>query len=265
MRQQNRKKVQKRNFKPGCIFWIALILLVITLFIVRHRNIQNAVESTGFFTFLLNPEQRREKTQPDVLRVVENPRTEAATRQAEPVPEPEKQEVVVAESHFEDNVIERREPVPEPERVPITATPDYRVRDSALYFIAINEDGTTQLRKTTRSVRFVDSPLTATIVSLLGGLSSSEISNNYISLIPENTKLNRLWIAEGTAYMDFNENFIFNSFGREGHIGQLKQIVYSATEFSTVKRVQVLIDGKTVNYLGAEGIYIGKPLTRDSF
>jgi len=264
MKQQERKKEKKRNFRPGCIFWIALILLFITFFIVKHKTIQNVIESTGFSAIFSKSVEGKESKQPDVLRIVEKTKNEN-TKQTKPVLEPEKKEVVLTESQPINNVKEKTEPVQEAEKKPESATPSYKVRDSIIYFIVINEDGTTQLRKTTRSIKFTDSPLTSTIVSLLGGVSSSEINNNYISLIPENTKLNRLWIAEGTAYMDFNENFLFNSFGREGYIGQLKQIVYSATEFSTVKRIQILIDGKTLPYMGSEGIYIGKPLARDSF
>ena len=63
--------------------------------------------------------------------------------------------------------------------------------------------------------------------------------------------------------MDFSENFLFNSFGLEGYMGQLKQIIYTATEFPTVKRVQILIEGQVKSYLG-EGIFIGNPLTRET-
>ena len=43
------------------------------------------------------------------------------------------------------------------------------------------------------------------------------------------------------------------------------QIVYTATEFSTVKSVQFLIDGQKKEYLGSEGVWIGSPLSRTSF
>ena len=265
MRQQNRKKVKKRDFRPGCIFWIALILLSITIFIVNHKKIQNVLDSTGFFAFFSRSAEEQEATQPNVVRIVETPASERP--QANPAPEPQKAEVIIpaGESQPRNNVIERVEAAPEPEKRPEQTPPPPSHRDSILYFIAISEDGSIQLRKTTRSIRFSDSPLTAAINSLLSGVSSSEINNNFISLIPENTRLNRIWVSDGTAYMDFSENFLFNSFGREGYIGQLQQIVYSATEFPTVTRVQILIDGKTLDFLGAEGVYIGRPLSRASF
>ncbi|MCL2791723.1 MAG: GerMN domain-containing protein [Spirochaetaceae bacterium] len=265
MKPQNRKKVRKRDFRPGCLFWIALILLVITVFIVNHKRIQNVVEATGFLNLFSKSNQEQEATQPNVVRIVETPGNGGARQQTTPATEPQRTEVALPETQTGSNVIVNRDAVLDTERGSESIAQPYRVRDSILYFIAITEDGSIHLRKTTRSIRFADSPLTATMNSLLSGVSSLELNNNHISLIPENTRLNRLWVVDGTAYMDFNENFLFNSFGREGYIGQLQQIIYSATEFPTVNRVQILIAGRTMNYLGATGIYIGKPLTRASF
>nr|WP_257225304.1 GerMN domain-containing protein [Treponema parvum] len=51
----------------------------------------------------------------------------------------------------------------------------------------------------------------------------------------------------------------------EGYLGQLMQIVYTATSFSTVDSVQFLIEGQKKDYLGSEGVWIGSPLARSSF
>jgi germination protein M len=73
------------------------------------------------------------------------------------------------------------------------------------------------------------------------------------------------YVRDGTAFLNFNEAFMYNKYGIEGYAGQLRQIVYSATAFSTVRDVQILIEGRVVDYLGGEGVYIGKPLSRTSF
>jgi spore germination protein GerM len=39
--------------------------------------------------------------------------------------------------------------------------------------------------------------------------------------------------------------------------------VYTCTEFTNVTSVLFLIEGKNADYLGPEGIFIGKPLTRE--
>jgi germination protein M len=44
-------------------------------------------------------------------------------------------------------------------------------------------------------------------------------------------------------------------------LAQLQQVVLTATQFSTVDAVQILIDGRTVDYLGGDGVYVGRPLT----
>lgn len=278
--QRKTRKSKKKSIQPGCLFWIALILLAITIYIVKHEDMKRIAEKTGFLSFFEKPEEIKDKEVPEkiepelkIRRIApEKPKTVAPeqnsviieeTSSPEAVSTPEKRETtaqvtlteqeVPAVAKATSNTIQKPKPAP------------FKVRDSYLYFIVINEeDGSTHLRKASRSIRYTDSPLTATMHSLLSGVSSSDINNNYMSLLPEGTKLNKLWIKDGTAYMDFNENFLFNSFGREGYMVQLKQIVYTATEFSTVKKVQILIDGKYINYLG-EGIYIGKPIARQSF
>jgi spore germination protein GerM len=58
---------------------------------------------------------------------------------------------------------------------------------------------------------------------------------------------------------------MYNHYGVEGYLAQLKQIVYTATTFPSVQDVQILVEGKQKDYLGGEGVYIGKPLSRNSF
>ena len=65
--------------------------------------------------------------------------------------------------------------------------------------------------------------------------------------------------------LNFNDEFEFNTIGVEGYLGQLMQIVYTATAFPTVDSVQILISGEKKDYLGSEGVWIGSPLARSSF
>ncbi|MDD3821216.1 MAG: GerMN domain-containing protein, partial [Spirochaetales bacterium] len=58
--------------------------------------------------------------------------------------------------------------------------------------------------------------------------------------------------------------FMYNHYGTEGFIAQLRQIVFTATSFSSVQDVQIIIEGQKKDYLGGEGVYIGKPLSRAS-
>ena len=135
-----------------------------------------------------------------------------------------------------------------------------------LYFIEIDADGSVIRKNVKRTIPKNDSPLVTALNLLLAGPDTTKTAEkNCMSLIPEGTKLLGAKVQNGIAYLDFSENFEFNSYGVEGYNGQLMQIVYTATNFSTVKSVQFLIEGKKKEYLGSEGQWIGSPLSRSAF
>lgn len=136
-------------------------------------------------------------------------------------------------------------------------------RTATLYFVSIGADGSVNRQAVKRQLARSDSPLTDAIKALLAGPIPGE--KNAMSLIPAGSKLIGASVKDGVATLNFNENFEFNTYGVEGSIGQLMQIVYTATEFSTVKSVQFLIEGEKKEYLGSEGQWIGTPLSRSSF
>lgn len=142
-------------------------------------------------------------------------------------------------------------------------TPAVSTRTTTLYFVSIGADGSVSRCAVKRQLARSDSPLTDAVKALLGGPLPGE--KNAMSLIPSGSKLIGASVKNGVATLNFNENFEFNSYGVEGSIGQLMQIVYTATEFSTVKSVQFLIEGEKKEYLGSEGQWIGTPLSRGSF
>ena len=129
----------------------------------------------------------------------------------------------------------------------------------------VDEAGEISLTSVVRPVTYVDSPLFETIKTLTKGLTPSELNRGYLSLIPEKAELKSAIVRDGIAYLDFSEDFRFNSFGVEGYKTQLKQVIYTATEFSNVKLVQITIEGQKHQYLAPEGIFIGAPLSRESF
>jgi spore germination protein GerM len=162
-------------------------------------------------------------------------------------------------------VVQLVKPQPQPAGGKEQQPPSIRTRQARLFFIAVKSDGTIQLKSVIRPVKYTDAPLTSTIEALLAGPTPTEVNQGLMSLVAPEARLRRAQVKDGTAYLDFSEAFRFNSLGKEGLSAQLQQVVYSATEFSTVKRVQILLEGKTADYLGPEGLFIGKPLSRDSF
>lgn len=134
-----------------------------------------------------------------------------------------------------------------------------------LYFLKVDVNGSVSRYEVTRSILKNDSPLTTNINLLIEGPNPAEEVAGCQSLLPKNTKLLSATVKDRVAYLDFNEEFEFNTVGVEGLLAQLMQVVYTATEFSTVDSVQILINGQKQNYLGLEGVWVGSPLTRASF
>ncbi|MCX7820844.1 MAG: GerMN domain-containing protein [Brevinematales bacterium] len=83
---------------------------------------------------------------------------------------------------------------------------------------------------------------------------------NYLNLIPLNTKINKIWIKDNFVHIDLSEEFNYNSFGVAGYNIQIYQIVYTATQFENLKGVYFYINGKMIKYLGGEGFLINNPV-----
>ena len=177
-------------------------------------------------------------------------------------------------------LIPEEEPIPEEVEIPIVEEPkvadqsplppenpnqDDKTRETRLFFVKVNTEGQIALKGLTRDISHTGSPLTETINTLLKGPSSDEINKGSLTLVPDGTRLLSARVEGNTAYLNFNEAFRFNSLGREGYLAQLKQIIYTATEFPNIDRVQILIEGAQKEYLGGEGIFVGDPLSRESF
>jgi len=244
---------RKKKSSVGCLFWIALILLLVVIFLFSRSRIENVLETTGFKDMISG-----------------NKPSEAPVVVIKPDKNDKKQQTPETKPSETDNNIPEVEIKVEPDTLPSnknneTPAIKKKVRKSVLYFVAVDDAGNISLKPVTRSVYFDDSPLTETMKSLIGGLNASELNRGLISLIPENTVLLGVSIKDSTAFMNFNEKLKFNSFGEEGLKASLMQIVYTATEFPTVDKVQILINGKKTEYLSTEGVFVGKPLTRSSF
>ncbi|EID84684.1 Sporulation and spore germination protein [Treponema sp. JC4] len=149
---------------------------------------------------------------------------------------------------------------PTPAPKPVTKT------ELQLCFTVIDADGSVVRKMIKRSVPKNDSPLTTAINLLLAGPDySNAAERNLTSFIPKGTKLLGARVSNGVAYLNFSDNFEFNQEGTVGQINQLMQIVYTATNFSTVSSVQFLINGQKKQFLGEEGIRIDSPLNKNSF
>lgn len=287
---------QNKNNKPNSGLYVAVffvfVILIVIMFFVKKDNILSNLKKTNFFErvgvatpeFVEKHPVEQEKTLPDDIEIdlmdnaaseksinqQENPASAEKSAKTDSAAEssalPEKQPEIASEKKEENKPAvsaEKTEPSSKNSSVPAAPKPASATRTATLYFVSIGADGSVSRQAVKRQLAKSDSPLTDAIKALLAGPVPGE--KNAMSLIPSGSRLIGASVKDGVATLNFNESFEFNSYGVEGSIGQLMQIVYTATEFSTVKSVQFLIEGEKKEYLGSEGQWIGTPLSRSSF
>jgi spore germination protein GerM len=148
-----------------------------------------------------------------------------------------------------------------PQAPPITP-PVMRTR--TLYFVRIDTGGTVFVWPVKRELPTNGAPLSETIKALLAGPNDTERKDGVSSLVPTDTRLLGARVEAGTAFLNFDEAFLFNKYGAEGYLAQLRQIIWTATEFPSVSNVQIMIAGKRRNFIG-DNIRIDQPLDKNSF
>ena len=193
-----------------------------------------------------------ETTEPEKESLMENKETKKKTNNKTKSSEVASKPVV----EQKENPVQEKKPEPVPPASKVTRR---------IYFVFIGEDGVLSRKMVTREVEKNNSPLVTSINLLLEGPQGTEVSKGCKSLIPNGTKLKSASVRDGVDYLNFSEDFEFNPLGVDGYLGQLMQVVFTATEFNTVNCVQFLIEGEKKEYLGSEGVWIGSPLSRGSF
>lgn len=82
--------------------------------------------------------------------------------------------------------------------------------------------------------------------------------------LPPGTSLNSIKISEGTATVDFSKELqTGHKGGSAGEMVTVYSIVNTLTQFPTVQRVQVLVEGRVVETLAGH-LDLSRPLTRNS-
>jgi spore germination protein GerM len=276
---QKKKSSKKKNstlFAAACVLLGLLVILII--FLVKKDQIFTNLKETAFFdrVFGSTPtaiekhepaEPKKTETIPlkndEVTIKIETEET-PAPKYSEPEPTAEATKPVETVKPAESaKPAEKKPEEPKKEAAKPAATGTSELQ---LCFVNIDGDGSVVRQVIKRKVPKSDSPLTTAINLLLKGPDSTiSGERNLMSLIPAGTKLLSAKVQGGVAYLNFNEAFEINTYGVEGYIHQLEQIVYTATAFSTVNSVQFLIEGEKRDYLGSEGVLIASPLSRSSF
>jgi hypothetical protein len=287
----------RRNYKgsrsnAGTVFWLAAVVVVLFVFAMNWGKIQQTLARTNFHEIVKTQSgsdktpttpaasgpQPKAAARPGVAPAADGsqapadrpPAATSAPKAASPdsgapgprsAPAPDTS-ATAAPATVAPGAAETNPRTVSPASAPIAAA---RSRTASLYFVRIDDDGVIVRQEAKRQIPVSDSPLLDSLSALLKGPSEEEIRKKLISLVPQGSKLLSAQLRGSTAFLNFNEAFMYNHYGIEGYAGQLKQIVYTATAFPTVQDVQILIEGEKHDYLGGEGVYIGRPLSRNSF
>ncbi len=295
---------KKKTASLGCLFWIAIILLFIVLFFLKRNTIATVLENTGALdllfgskTTLVSQNDGKPSADAPVNRVTapestgtkppvntepsatvgdgsagDEPKTDAAKPSAPETAKPPTTESATPQTAPADTTkapsAATAAEKPAAQTAPpaaATAEKPAPTRQATLFFVQIDSDGNVVRKQVTRDVPKTDSPMTEALKTLFAGPSAAEAKKGLRTLVPEGTKLLSATVKDGVASLNLSGEFQFNQFGIEGYIGQLAQVVFTATAFPTVNSVQFLIEGQRREYLGAEGVWIGTPLSRDKF
>ncbi|WP_024653525.1 GerMN domain-containing protein [Borrelia persica] len=115
-----------------------------------------------------------------------------------------------------------------------------------LYFIKITPEGHFLKQSVKRNIYYNKNILKKTLQALINGPNEYELKNNFLSLIPINTQILNLSINEGIAHINLSKEFYENSFGIEGTINQVKQIISTCLEIKGIKGITLKIENNPI-------------------
>jgi len=263
---QKRRTAQKNQGSQAVvIFWLIFVIVIITVFMANYETISRnynlfktrITSSSPPEEELLNDDLPDDNVTPEFRSAPETPRDQTTV-----TVEPSGQKDQTGSKTGDKPAVQQN--TGEQTKTQTQTTPAVQTRERNIYFTQINKDGQILQSKVTRRIPVSDTPMQDAMNAMLAGPSADEINRGILNIIPKNTRILSAAVRGSTAYINFSEDFMFNTFGVEGYVAQLRQIVWTVTEFSNVSDVQILIEGRRHDYLG-EGIYIGSPINRQSF
>jgi Immunoglobulin-like domain of bacterial spore germination/Sporulation and spore germination len=121
-----------------------------------------------------------------------------------------------------------------------------------------------QLVRQQRSHEATPFVATAAMKALLAGPSPAELESGLGTSIPAGTNLLGISIKKGVATVDLTSQYQSGG-GSLSMKARLAQVVYTLTQFPTVRGVLFHLDGEPVNVFSGEGIVLDHPVGRKDY
>ena len=133
------------------------------------------------------------------------------------------------------------------------------------YFVLGGQPGSEGLVPVLREIPETTAVATAAMNAVLAGPTADEAGDRTItSAVPTGTRLLGVTIKNGVATVDLSTEFDSGG-GTASMQYRLAQVVYTLTQFTTVKSVIFQIEGQTVTVFGSEGIVLDGPVGRADY
>lgn len=120
------------------------------------------------------------------------------------------------------------------------------------------------LRPVLRSVPDTPAVARAAVEELLAGPSGDEATLGISSEVPQGVELLDIAVSDGVATVDVSSGFESGG-GSATMRMRLAQLVYTVTQFQSVRGLQLRIDGRPVDTFSNEGIDVSEPQARKGY
>lgn len=143
------------------------------------------------------------------------------------------------------------------------SSPTVSEQQVAVYWLETGQDGQVELAARPVSAESTSNPqaaLEAAVQQLLAGPQGSD----YTTTIPQGTELKSLKIEADGIRLDLSQEFTEGG-GSTSMQGRVAQILYTVTSQDPNAKVWLMVEGKTLDVLGGEGLVLEQPLTRQTF
>jgi Immunoglobulin-like domain of bacterial spore germination/Sporulation and spore germination len=132
------------------------------------------------------------------------------------------------------------------------------------YFWLGGGEGSAGLVAVLREVPGTTAVARAAMNALLDGPSSAEAGRSISTAVPDGSQLLGLSIKDGVATVDLSSEFESGG-GSASVLTRLGQVVYTLTQFPSVKSVVFQIEGETRSVFSSEGVVLDGPVGRSDY